>query len=117
MQKDIFIHIGTHKTGTTSIQETLMKNANALRKESVKFINLYNFEGAEELKFLENADEELSQRLRLFFKSRIEEDIQKYIVCCEYLSGNPKSLYSNVSQIAEVLYNSLDDFEAKKIVS
>ncbi|WP_422105131.1 hypothetical protein [Winogradskyella sp.] len=115
MKKEIFIHIGTHKTGTTSIQRTLSKNLNLLRKESVKYIDLYNFEEAQKIMMLEHHDKSIAENLKSFIDSRIEDDINKYIICCEYLSGNPKSLYSNVSQVAHVLYEGLSSFDVKKI--
>ncbi|WP_111683854.1 hypothetical protein [Winogradskyella tangerina] len=115
MQKEIFIHIGTHKTGTTSIQNALMKHSKALKKSSAKFINLYNFEAAHDLMMLEQANDKISSDLKTFIDSRLEDDIQKYIICCEYLSGNPKSLYANSAEVAKVLFNALSDFSMKKI--
>ena len=115
MKKEIFIHIGTHKTGTSSIQETLIKRSKEIRKEGVKYINLYHFEDAQKIMLLENDDKVIRERLKLFFDSQIENNIEKYIVCCEYLSGNPKKLYSNVSIVAQLIHESVSSFETKRI--
>ncbi|MUU77653.1 hypothetical protein [Winogradskyella endarachnes] len=114
MSKKIFIHVGTHKTGTSSFQKTIVKNAQKLKNANVKYINLYQFEYAQKLMALENFDNNLVIKLEQFINSRLEQDINSYIICCEYLSGNPKKLYSNVSVVAEVLYKSLNNFEEKK---
>ncbi|MCB0399592.1 MAG: hypothetical protein KDD26_08230 [Winogradskyella sp.] len=115
MIKSIYIHIGTHKTGTSSIQKTLIENQGILKKEGAKYINLYNFEQAQAIMELEEEDSDISLKLQNFLNSQVSEIYNKYIICCEYLSGNPKKLYQNSLTIAKVLHKSLSDFDEKKI--
>lgn len=115
MNKSIFIHIGTHKTGTSIVQKTLIEKSEALKREGVKYINLYKFEGAQKLMLIESVDEILTEQLRIFINSFVDENHSKYILCCEYLSGNPKTLYSNVSVIANILCKAIKGFTEKKI--
>jgi len=115
MKKSIFVHIGTHKTGTSITQKTLIENSDALRKEGVKYINLYNFSKATTIVELETKDALLVEELKAYVNSYIDDSYNKYIICCEYLSGNPKLLYQNVLAVAELLHESLAEFEEKKI--
>jgi hypothetical protein len=45
MQKHLILHIGTHKTGTTSIQNSLKENVEILDKNSISYVllNTYRF--------------------------------------------------------------------------
>ncbi|WP_299367903.1 hypothetical protein [Winogradskyella sp.] len=115
MKKSIFVHIGTHKTGTSIIQKILIENPNALKKEGVKYINLHNFKRAAVIVKLEAENVSLVEELKSFINSYIDESYNKYIICCEYLSGNPKLLYQNVLTVAKLLHQSLTEFEEKKI--
>ncbi|HVZ52707.1 MAG TPA: hypothetical protein VG986_12120 [Pseudolabrys sp.] len=40
MKADIYIHIGVHKTGTTSIQATFHKNRRRLRRHDINYLNI-----------------------------------------------------------------------------
>ncbi len=111
MKRSIFIHIGTHKTGTSVTQKMLIEKNNALKKEDVKYINLYNFKDALCIMSLESMDTTLVKELRTFINSHLDDSCSKYLICCEYLSGNPKTLYSNSSLIAELLHKTLTDFD------
>ncbi len=44
MLKNIIVHIGLHKTGTTSIQHTLYRKRNTLNKENISY-PVFNFRG------------------------------------------------------------------------
>lgn len=115
MRKSIYIHIGTHKTGTSIIQKTLIKNQDRLKKEGVKYINLYTFEHAQSIMTLKTHDKLIAKELKQFINSHINDQYTKYIICCEYLSGNPKALYANVAVISVLLFKALADFTEKKI--
>ena len=115
MSKSIFIHIGTHKTGTSAVQKALLQYNTDLQKEGVKYINLYSFEKAQQLMHLETYDKALEFQLKEFLSSYVEPNISKYLICCEYLSGNPKKLYANSNIIANLLYNAVIDFDVKKV--
>ena len=115
MNNSIFVHIGTHKTGTSSIQKTLIESTDALKKEGVKYINLYKFERAQEIMTITFDNKALVQELTTFINSHLNVNFSKYIICCEYLSGNPRSLYANVSFIAKLLHDALIQFEHKHI--
>lgn len=115
MTTKIYIHIGTHKTGTTALQQTLIKKTQELRSKGVKYINLFHFAEAQKLMTLTKYDESLSAELTTFFNAQKDSHIDKYIVCCEYLSGDPKVLYSNNLNVAKILFNALKGFDEKKI--
>ncbi|OZV67577.1 hypothetical protein [Winogradskyella aurantia] len=115
MTTNVYVHIGTHKTGTTAVQQYLIKKTKTLLKSGFKYINLYHFEEAQKLMQYSGDNQTLLTNLKSFFNAQKEDNIHSYIICCEYLSGNPKTLYSNVSEIPKLLSQALIGFDRIKV--
>lgn len=122
MQKNqLFLHIGTHKTGTTTIQQTLIANAGELKKENIIYLGKYKpdiIEIAEN----HNLSDEVTSRL----KRDIRDDIQQYegqsnlsfIITNEKLAGDKRSGYKNSGDVAAQLKNVFQglDLDVKVVV-
>ena len=97
--KELYIHLGTHKTGTTSLQRTLILNRKALLNEDIHVIAHHDF--AVENDF--ESDEGLKRaayKLKLLINSNLKVKQKKIIICWEGFSG---SLYKNYRNRKEML--------------
>jgi hypothetical protein len=97
--KELYIHLGTHKTGTKSLQRTLILNRKALLNEDIHVIAHHDF--AVENDF--ESDEGLKRaayKLKLLINSNLKVKQKKIIICWEGFSG---SLYKNYRNRKEML--------------
>lgn len=107
--RTIFLHIGTHKTGTTSIQHFLAKNAEALRHERILMpLAGRHLQGHHHIAWELRNDVRLEGRTG-FVQQLIEElratDLEKAVISSEdfeYLSLYPKILKGFVSSLREI---------------
>lgn len=112
----LYIHIGTHKTGTSTIQNTLNRNAkeHALEKKELYPLNIT----AEliSLMKLEKEDDELISKITQAYNTSINHamtiGIDKYVISFEGLSGNPDIGYANSEIIASSLKKITDNLTA-----
>lgn len=110
--KELIIHIGTHKTGTTSIQKFLnsrakeLKNLYGLLVLKIDQPNLLN-----DIMYADGSNVDSNSQLRNKLKNiiKIHPKIDRFILSSEALSGNPRDYYSNVYYSAEVLSNTVQD--------
>ena len=106
-KRKIYIHIGTHKTGTTTIQNVLENNADSLKKDGIIFLGTYIklfTEFSEENKcndksYLLNVINELHKDL----DSYKNDSNCKFIISNEKLSGDKNSGYQNSNELAKSL--------------
>jgi len=120
-RNQVFLHIGTHKTGTTTIQNTLFKHSEELKKEKIIFLGRYK----PEITDLSESSNYSSVAFNHLKKS-ILDDINKYngfkdhkfIISNEKLSGNKAIGYKNTEFVAKHLRKILkdQDFDTKVIV-
>ena len=113
----LFLHIGLHKTGTSSIQEALIKNKKLLKSEKIVYLNK-----------LPNLDRMLSTRSfdDTIAKECTNEIIQnlktytniphKIIISKEQLSGDPHIGYDNTKLVIKYLSEILKGFNTKIII-
>lgn len=115
-QKTVFIHIGTHKTGSTAIQRSLQKNARLLRKHGYYFV-LDSKRFLVALKSISNGDIDNLEKERKNFRKVIENTkCHSLILSSEGFSGSMLEAYSNISQIAKKLHYIIGDHNVKIIV-
>lgn len=103
-KRTLYIHIGTYKTGTTTIQKAIRDNRN-LRRENISDIGRPPYFReiciAEKIegKIISKAKKEISKRVRreLFFGNN------KFIISAEHFSGNPNNGFKNSGVVAEIL--------------
>jgi len=101
----LYIHIGTHKTGSTSIQKTLRAYNKQLEKEGITFLYkpkfLLRLSGVElvEKKYVEAGHDEMAQ----WIKRGKKKGIKTFVISHEELSGNWRNGYKNSKMVAKNL--------------
>lgn len=113
----LFLHIGLHKTGTSSIQESLIQNKDNLAKEGILYIN--------NLKIFDNILNNDYFNIKLVGKCITELEnisksknntIKKIIISNEAFSGNPFDGYKKLKIIVKYLSKISKRFETKIIL-
>jgi hypothetical protein len=106
--KIIYIHIGTQKTGSTTIQKTLSKYSNELLEEGLVYLGKcrkiasgYNI--AKSTNLNSEIVDELTKYLDKSFKKIKYQDKSRYIISNEKFSGNKFTGYNNAKILAETL--------------
>jgi len=106
-----YIHIGTHKTGTSVIQTFLRKNRKVLKKDNVIYISIpyfwYNI--CKYNKFKDIPQEIITKSVNYFNKYARMYKIG--ILSWECLSGNIYKGYTNAHVIAEFLSKVFDRYD------
>lgn len=112
----IFVHIGTHKTGTTTIQRALNFFSEDLKRE--KIIVIPEFPDAKELMETEKINNKHIDKYRQYIKDQTQKyklnDV--FLMSYEGLSGNIYYPYKNCAIIAEILSKVMEGFEVYIIV-
>jgi len=113
----MYIHIGTHKTGTTTIQSALLdESANAGLQEGWKYLTTPR--AARDLMHVQTYDENI---VRQFSKELVKKVSRigkstKLIISNEGLSGQPTDGYLNSSVVAAMLREITKDFDVTVII-
>jgi len=114
----LFIHIGVHKTGSTSMQKFMMNNRSFLANESIivlpKFPNFPN-ENDQNLRISWEKFEENSILFLNYLSSNNSSKSKKYFLSYEGYSGNYLDR-SNAPQIARSLKKITNSFDTKIII-
>lgn len=109
MKKKIYIHVGTHKTGTTTIQHIMRDNFELLKSEGL--IYLQNIESIKKLINIDCIDADLVEEIR----GEVEEEtlkypqIEKFIISWEGLSGSFYKGYANSNVISKTIHLALEE--------
>jgi hypothetical protein len=107
----LYIHIGTHKTGTTTVQKYLRENNHKLEDEGITFLykpNAFLRLGTIEIiekKFIEKGIDELENWIR----SKKPNGISTFISSHEDLSGGWRTGYKNSHMVAKNLQMMLSE--------
>lgn len=111
-----YLHIGTHKTATTTIQKTVRKNRKQLLSEDgIKWIELQDFPRLKELMKLEAHSAAIEQELMGFIKAVTAGHKGDFLLSYEGLSGSPAGFYINNAFIAPILKTAFTGFQAEVI--
>lgn len=105
----LFIHIGTHKTGSTAIQRALPVGGPALREGLVRL----DFHGDISRAAWSQADEEAQVEK---FRAQLQTRECRYLLSCEGFSGNPYQGYANAPVIAARLRAVTREFTPRIVV-
>ncbi len=106
MKPRIFIHIGTHKTGSTAIQRALLSGAKGLVRL------LYH----EDISRASWGTEDVQRLVALFHSHKTADASTKYLLSNERFSGEPLSGYADAQMMAERVRDITADFDPKIIV-
>ena len=120
---NLFIHTGTHKTGTTAIQRFLKANRKAFERKGFGIAGLTRSERAqikqsaddiqENAKTTEGYDPIKESILRC--KSKCRKRLHSFIISWEGFSGNNRSGYSNAKNYADFIGSYESEFNVKSI--
>jgi len=91
MSKTLILHIGTHKTGTSSIQYSLLRNSNLLQKNSIRYVPLHRYRNI--LKDLAQEQIDLKK-----FQKFACDPLSALLLSAERLSGNLATYNDNLFQ-------------------
>lgn len=113
-RKKLYIHIGTQKTGTTTIQSILSKNKNELQNENICYLGRLE-KLAREIRVITEPDVDLENKIRSKVKDKLKEcsdhEYQSYIISNEKFTGDKMIAYRNSSLIAKSLERVFEPFE------
>lgn len=114
MTQRLFIHIGTHKTGSTTIQAALLNSTHFLKKRKINYLTV---DWAADIMRIESIEPVQVHSIKRSFQStsqRVRSD-HTIVLSSEKLSGNPYKAYSNAPILAEVLKEISEGFETRII--
>lgn len=113
----LFLHIGLHKTGTSSIQESLIQNKDNLVKEGILYPNhIKIFDNILNTDFFNiKLADKCATELENISKSK-KNTIKKIIISNEAFSGNPFDGYKKLKIIVKYLSKISEKFETKIIL-
>lgn len=113
MQAPLFIHIGTHKTGTTAIQRAFKADEKALLKEGLVRLRSCDRIALPSLQTAELA--EMTTLLRQEAERRSARPV-RYLMTCEGFSGDPLTGYADAPVIASRLRAATQGFDVRIIL-
>lgn len=103
----LYLHIGTHKTGTTAIQRNLLKQEKMLLKEGYILIDNFKIPKKVEISRATSKDDTLIKELHIYFQKYEKGSSYNYILVWEGFSGNPITFYNNRKIVFEILKESI----------
>lgn len=120
MENTIYLHIGTHKTGTSALQSAFRQINNKLRKEGICYLGKPKYFA--EIGTATTASNDIIQNTVTELKVKMRRENlfgrNKFIISSEKFSGDPHKGYKNSDTIAEIWRNITDllDVNVKIIV-
>ncbi len=115
----LYLHIGTHKTGTSTIQQSLRDSYEVLKSDGVGYLNLsYNIIKAREVMRAAEFDSNLVDKLSKEISQAHAKvgDLPKLVLSNEAFSGEPYNGYLNSKVVAEILRAAIKVEEVKVVV-
>lgn len=114
--KDIYIHVGTHKTGSTTIQHALRATSSAKAEEGW----IYSGTSAtmKEIMRANQYDKKLVQRFNMEVESMMQraKSSNRVILSSEALCGSPDDGYSNSNPVFSMLRDATNQFNVKIVI-
>ncbi|MCG2590830.1 hypothetical protein [Rhodohalobacter sulfatireducens] len=108
----LIIHIGTHKTGTSAIQQHLKLNKKELLNENINYIK---FKHRKLTKKTYEYDKSFKNNLEEYLKSKIIAS-RLNLISFEGLSGDLSNYYSNYKILAKILNDCTSQFNPKIVI-
>ncbi|NBC04494.1 MAG: hypothetical protein GVY20_12420 [Bacteroidetes bacterium] len=120
-RENLYIHIGTQKTGSTTLQTILSKNKQKLLKEGICYLGRFP-KLARRIRTITQFDEVLAKELNTEIRRAIDSDLRKglrsYVISNEKFSGDKMISYRNAEAVAGTLKYAVEDlsFNLKIII-
>jgi len=115
-QTTLYLHIGTHKTGTSAIQYVLRNNKEILRRHGLAYVKL----SRKKIRSLTEYNPSLVNSLKKTVLNQTNTYNQQgefnFIISDEALSGNTDHYYRNIDVIAKSFREITEGFSVKIIV-
>lgn len=113
--QNIFIHIGTHKTGSTTIQHALRQSCSRSQSQGCCFAATPR--ASRQIMRSQDYDKALAKGFREdFVRSLNRAGGETIVFSSEALSGTPNNSYLNSSVVSSILRDSTKDFDVKIII-
>jgi len=114
---EVFFHIGTHKTGTTTIQHALRKASGTASAQEGWECLVYP-QSATNLMYAQAYDKAIVKEFTQELSKKLvcNDGLSKLIISHEGLSGQPDNGYMNSKIIATMLRDITSDFNVKIII-
>lgn len=113
----LYVHIGTHKTGSTAIQSALKDSAPRLLEENICWVP---FLPIHDVKYISSFDTAMVADCRQFVRDEIAKagahDDAKLVMSDEDLSGHPLTGYDNASITADLLRAVTDGYDTRIVL-
>jgi hypothetical protein len=103
----LYLHIGTHKTATSAIQQYFYKHSDDLKKENLKILKHSDLPMREEFRKSDEVSKSLIDAYKAYFENVLKNDKHNYFLCWEGFSGNPEVIYKNNQAVLEMLFAAL----------
>lgn len=112
--KQLYLHIGTHKTGTTTIQRNLENVESDLKKEKIIYLNTPSI--FEEMSDLKTVDEDMIIKCREYLNSNTKKysEDYKFVMSSEHFSGSVE--HGHYKATAKMLRQITEGFDVTIIV-
>ncbi len=109
MKKKLTIHIGTHKTGTSSLQKLTSNLAEELLNEGIVVVDYLQIPNRNEFSKTKAVNEALIKGLHKFLKNETKAPKENFLLIWEGFSGDPRQNYENRNAVQEMLFRSLPE--------
>lgn len=103
----LYLHIGTHKTATSAIQQYVYEHSEDLKSENIKVLRHSDLPSRSEFRKSEVVSSSLIDAYKTYFKTSLKNDKHKYFLCWEGFSGDPERFYKNNGVVLEMLSQAL----------
>jgi hypothetical protein len=110
MKPLLFLHIGTHKTGSTAIQRALPVGSAAALKAGLVRLDIHGDVARS------SWTEDDARALRASLAGQIVPGVSRYLLTCEGFSGDPLRGYANAPVAAARLRAATADFDVRVVV-
>ena len=114
---DIYIHIGTHRTGSTTIQHALRYTAGAYAEEGWVYSEGGNAT-AKDIMRANQYDKTLVQRFNVEVESMMQraKSANRFILSTEVLSGSPYNGYRNSNAVFSMVRDATNQYNVKIVI-
>lgn len=116
-KQTFYLHIGTHKTATTTIQKSIRKNKRELLEtDGIKWVEFRDFSRLAELTRTDVTDTNLEEDLQIYLEESLKGHSGSILASHEGLSGSPGKYYANSRVIASILNKALSRYTVEIIL-
>ncbi|WP_299007966.1 hypothetical protein [uncultured Shewanella sp.] len=112
----LYIHIGSHKTGSTTIQHGLKEKSKDGMKEGWRYVKTPKC--VKQLMWAHEYNTTLVDNFKKALKKNIKlhNEISHYVMSSEFIMGNPDNGYKNSAIAAKILRKATEEYDVSIII-